>query len=78
MPTPRRTPPLTRDKIPESLIQLLEIQALNATRVLKVLPITPKPPWPTTVTLDEPLLATLLDPTELKVGASQLMLIFDI
>jgi hypothetical protein len=52
-----------------SLTQPLLSHALDPKRAPALDPLTPSPPRPTTVTLKPPLLAALLTPAELTLGA---------
>jgi hypothetical protein len=54
---------------PLSLTQPLPSHALSPSRAPALDPLIPIPPRPETITLKPPLLATLLNPTELTLGA---------
>jgi hypothetical protein len=55
---------------PLSLSQPLPSHALSPSRTPALDPLIPIPPRPKTLTLKPPLLATLLNPTQLTLGAS--------
>ena len=66
---PPNTPPGALHTTALSLTQPLPSHAVNPTRAPALDPLTPIPPHPTTLTLNPPLLATLLTPAELTLGA---------
>ena len=59
-----------RHTTPLSLRHTLPLHAVAPTRTLLLAPLAPNPPRPTTVTLKDPLLATLLTPAQLTLGPS--------
>ena len=59
-----------RHTTPLSPRHTLPAHAVAPARNLLLTPLAPAPPRPTTVTLNDPLLATLLTPAELTLGPS--------